>query len=305
MNDQQVKAFIGTVDAGSISAAARRLFITPQALQHQLNSLEAELGVKLLNRSRSGCLPTGAGKEFLAWTRQTAQAYESALVRIEQADRKESSVITSLSTGLVSDPLFEDVLVEFAAMHPEVTLNLGFAQSVGDEPCDVIGNDILFDPNAFVEVNHVDTCCFLVMNPRCELVDLAKSKGVLDVEDLVGYTVLVPKEHLAFDPDPKPVVRLRNGIENVETRLYSCFNNAQHNDCTLITGRRVQLSYGPRLLRGRTYVQVPLANSAFPCRLLVTRNPRPIVTEFVEFVADRYRRDWDRYQSLEAQLNEL
>lgn len=305
MNDQWVKAFISTVDAGSISAAAKQLFVTPQALQHQLNSLEAEFGMKLLNRSRLGCVPTGAGREFLAWARQTAEAYENTLARMEQADTKDNSIITCLSTGLLNDPLFEDVIAEFVSIHPDATVNLGFAQFVGDEPCDVVSNDILFDPDAFTEVNHVNTCCFLVMSSRCKLVDLARSKRSLAIDDLAGYTVLVPKERLTFDPDPEPVARLRNGLENVGTRLYSCFDNAQHNDCALIAGNCVQLNYGPRMLTGRALVQVPLVGSNFPSRVFVARNnPRPIVREFVEFVADHYRRDWDKHQLLEVQMSE-
>lgn len=54
-------ALVAVVDAGSISAAARRLSVTQPAVSQKLASLEAALGQQLLVRSRRGVSPTAAG----------------------------------------------------------------------------------------------------------------------------------------------------------------------------------------------------------------------------------------------------
>jgi DNA-binding transcriptional LysR family regulator len=50
------------VDAGSFSAAARRLSLTQPAVSRQVGLLEAQLGTPLLRRSRQGVAPTEAGR---------------------------------------------------------------------------------------------------------------------------------------------------------------------------------------------------------------------------------------------------
>jgi DNA-binding transcriptional LysR family regulator len=50
------------VDAGSFSAAARRLSLTQPAVSRQVSVLEAQLGTPLLRRSRQGVAPTEAGR---------------------------------------------------------------------------------------------------------------------------------------------------------------------------------------------------------------------------------------------------
>ena len=52
MNDHHMSAFITVIDCGSISKAARLLYITPQALSQQMDLLERECGAKLMVRGR-------------------------------------------------------------------------------------------------------------------------------------------------------------------------------------------------------------------------------------------------------------
>ncbi len=52
MNIEQIKTFLAVVDYGTISAAADYLFITQSNVSKRLNSLEEELGVKLILRQQ-------------------------------------------------------------------------------------------------------------------------------------------------------------------------------------------------------------------------------------------------------------
>ncbi|MFR1167512.1 MAG: LysR family transcriptional regulator [Adlercreutzia equolifaciens] len=53
-----MKTLVATVDAGSMTKAAKALYLTTPALMQRIKSLEAELGFSLLIRSKLGVSPT-------------------------------------------------------------------------------------------------------------------------------------------------------------------------------------------------------------------------------------------------------
>lgn len=61
MRLEQLQYFVQVVEAHSFNKAARKLNITQPALTNSIRSLEEELGVQLLVRSRRGCVPTSWG----------------------------------------------------------------------------------------------------------------------------------------------------------------------------------------------------------------------------------------------------
>lgn len=62
MYNPLLRAFVCTVDCGSLSKAAEKLFISPTAVMKQVNALEAHLGLPLLARTPQGVRPTPAGE---------------------------------------------------------------------------------------------------------------------------------------------------------------------------------------------------------------------------------------------------
>jgi DNA-binding transcriptional LysR family regulator len=61
----QLQVLVAVVEAGSFTAAAERLGMTQSAASHALAALEAELGVRLLERHRQGITPTSLGSQVL------------------------------------------------------------------------------------------------------------------------------------------------------------------------------------------------------------------------------------------------
>lgn len=61
MRLEQLQYFIQVVESHSFNKAAQKLNITQPALTNSIRSLEEELGVQLLVRSRKGCVPTAWG----------------------------------------------------------------------------------------------------------------------------------------------------------------------------------------------------------------------------------------------------
>lgn len=76
MTAQAAKIFLAIVEHGSISAAARTLYITQSALSAHLNRLEEELGVQLIQRQKGlrRILLTPEGNAFVPIAREWADA---------------------------------------------------------------------------------------------------------------------------------------------------------------------------------------------------------------------------------------
>ena len=70
MTLQQLKYADAVADTGSISEAARQLFITQPTLTESIRALEEELRVAIFTRSSRGMSVTREGEEFLASARQ-------------------------------------------------------------------------------------------------------------------------------------------------------------------------------------------------------------------------------------------
>ena len=62
----QLRYVVEVADAGSITAAAARLFIAQPSLSKAVGELEAEMGVQIFERSSRGVAPTEEGTRFLS-----------------------------------------------------------------------------------------------------------------------------------------------------------------------------------------------------------------------------------------------
>lgn len=100
-----METFVTVVEAGSFSAAARRLKLGQPAVSKSIAQLEEHLGARLLLRSTRGLTATDAGQRF----------YEHARRAIEEADHAEQAVRAS-SEGL-SGRLRIGAAVTFARLH--------------------------------------------------------------------------------------------------------------------------------------------------------------------------------------------
>lgn len=79
MELRELKSFVAVVEESGMSAAARRLHVSQSALSQTINSLERELGVKLLVRSSAGVRPTPAGMTLLGEARAVLARYAQAV----------------------------------------------------------------------------------------------------------------------------------------------------------------------------------------------------------------------------------
>ena len=99
MDSKKVGALLTAIDKGSLTAAAAELGYTQSGLTHMMNSLEVELGLNLLVRSKSGVRLSPVGAELLPGMRKLLSAAEE-LER--DADRLKQQSFSTLRLGAYS-----------------------------------------------------------------------------------------------------------------------------------------------------------------------------------------------------------
>lgn len=130
MDFQALRALLAVVDTGSVSDAAVSLHLTQSAVSKRLQSLEASLGVPVLDRLGRRLVLTEAGERFVPHARQVLQAADEARRAIEPATGDELggrlAIATSHHIGLhrLAEPLRR-----FVAAHPKVELAVEFVDS--------------------------------------------------------------------------------------------------------------------------------------------------------------------------------
>ncbi|WP_020185345.1 LysR family transcriptional regulator [Methylopila sp. 73B] len=123
---KQLRALAAVAESGSVSAAARKLNVTPPAVTMQVQLLEASLDVPLLDRSGDRFRPTDAGREVVAAVARIEGAINDCMAAIESmkglAGGRVSVAI--VSTAKYFAPM---ALGAFGRAHPgvDVTLSVG------------------------------------------------------------------------------------------------------------------------------------------------------------------------------------
>lgn len=121
----QLQVFLAVAEAGSFSAAGRKLKRAQSVVSYAIANLEAQLGFKLFERegTREPVL-TAAGKATLADARRMVAVLQSIRSRAEGFSRGlEAEVSLSVDIALPS-PVLVSVLKAFEAQFPTVALNL-------------------------------------------------------------------------------------------------------------------------------------------------------------------------------------
>ncbi len=95
-----IDVFLAVAEEGSISAAARRLGVSPPAVSQQLTAVEASLGVVLFDRAARPFVLTPAGTMFRRHAQVILNAEAEARADLARADLAR---LTTLRLGMIED----------------------------------------------------------------------------------------------------------------------------------------------------------------------------------------------------------
>lgn len=96
--------FLAVAQTGSITLGAQKSFITQTAMSQQMAALEAELGLPLLKRSKSGTSLTEAGQALVPMAERLVQCYQ-AIETFADAQRHQPRTLTIAYTGPMEQQL--------------------------------------------------------------------------------------------------------------------------------------------------------------------------------------------------------
>jgi DNA-binding transcriptional LysR family regulator len=123
---EQLEAFVATAEAGSFSAAARRLDRVQSAVSTHVANLEIDLGVKLFDRSGRYPKLTEAGERLLGEARVVLDRRDHFVgVARSLEEGVEARLILALDE-LYPEHMVGELMAEFAAVFPTVELEILF-----------------------------------------------------------------------------------------------------------------------------------------------------------------------------------
>ena len=135
MNTKNLETFVALSQYNSFNAAAEALFLSPPALQQQINRLETEIGFRLFERSVSGIRLTPAGETFLDGVLKIRSDIDLLLTRCRETNSINNCIRIGAIVGLQPD-LFPRLSGPFFQQYPEVI------QKPVMEPEDQLLNDL-------------------------------------------------------------------------------------------------------------------------------------------------------------------
>jgi DNA-binding transcriptional LysR family regulator len=133
---EDIEAFLAVIEAGSQTAAARRLGRSLQSVNRSLAALERSVGVELVRRTTRQSFATEAGLAFYQRVKPAFAAISEA--RLEAANRRAepSGLIRIAAPVLFGSTYVVPAIADFIARYPRIEADL----KVSDRPIDVVGD---------------------------------------------------------------------------------------------------------------------------------------------------------------------
>jgi DNA-binding transcriptional LysR family regulator len=126
------RSFLGVLNQGSLSGAARELGVAQPTIGRHVAALEKSLGLALFTRSQTGLLPTEAGQSL----RTYAESLQSTVAALQRAAASQGSGVSGSVRITASDVIGVEVLPPIIARlrdkHPELAVELALTDRVQD-----------------------------------------------------------------------------------------------------------------------------------------------------------------------------
>jgi LysR family nitrogen assimilation transcriptional regulator len=134
METRRLATFVRIVDVGSLTRAADVLHIAQPALSQQINALEAELGQRLLTRSKQGVEPTEAGAALYRHAQVILKQLDDAVAEVgllgrEVAGQVYVGLAPYSTANLIALPLVRAVRERYPHVMLRVSDNFGLVLS--------------------------------------------------------------------------------------------------------------------------------------------------------------------------------
>jgi len=205
MRFEDLNCLVAVAETGSITAAAKRIFISQQAVSANIKKLEEELGCALLVREKDGVSLTVKGREAAEFARKMLNEKEVFCSRMQLPQQNESISVRICSTSSVTNIVLPNVLDRMEAKSQQILMKI----TVEDEL------EVLFER--------------LISN-QCDIGLLTFNKDEL-TERFVQYAVDLQMETLAIDEMAYVINKktLNNDIAQITQEEFYSFRQSLYN----------------------------------------------------------------------------
>jgi DNA-binding transcriptional LysR family regulator len=289
-----LRAFVRTVERGSITSAARDLGLSQPAVTKQLKNLEAHVGARLLERSTKIVRPTPLGQSLYESSRSALATIDSAVEGVRRDMGAVQGLLRVHAPSCIGAKHLHPIVAAFQDLHLGVTVDL----FLEDRRVDIVydnfdvalkygkpdGQDLIVR-----RVGHVRR--ILVASPAF-IKRHGEVRSLRRLEEIPLITTAA-----VFTPRDALVLTQRGADVEVEIAPALRTNNANVVEHTLLSGRAAgpvqQLLVDDHLSEGRLVRILPRyevkstdAFLAFPS----VRYMRPAVRAFSDFLVPALKR---------------
>jgi DNA-binding transcriptional LysR family regulator len=294
MELRQIRYFNAVAELLSFSRAAEQLHVAQSALSRQIQTLEHELGAKLLDRDRSRVALTDAGKAFLAHSTKLLLQVDIAVTEVRQIARGSAGELVICADWRSDAQLVSNAVEEFRASHPRVEITLHESRymdqikllrtgqaHVGFIAREFIGQRSEFE---FLSIQPVYVNVYLPPRHRfarhkiVRLADLAKETWIdVSEKDAAGFRAFFIQQCRISGYTPR--------IGRTASSLDGLFGHIASGD---------GISVAPDHLRPRPGITLACVRTDCPPiefgAVWRSNNPSPLLREFVEILRRQIRR---------------
>lgn len=200
MYNPQLETFIRVADAGSFNKAAEQAFITPTAVLKQINLLEADLDVKLFERTHRGLVLTKAGTSLYNDAKYVIQYCKDSVTRAKNAMQEGDNIIRIGTSPMTPAGVLVELWPKIHELCPEIKFQLVPFENTPENAREILKNlgqniDVvagIFDDTMLnlrscdgFEISRQPICCAVSIHHR--LAD----KNRLTVQDLYGERLML------------------------------------------------------------------------------------------------------------------
>lgn len=185
LNIQKIKAFIKTVELGSISKAAEHLSYSQSGISRMIQDLEKEWKMTLIERNKNGVRLTSDGHKLMPYAKSIWEEYEKLQIQVDELNGLESGLIRIGIFSSVATHWFPNIIKEFQKDYPNIDyeLLLGDYSEIAD----------------WILEGRVD-CGFLPLPTHPDLETIFLEQDAL--------LAVIPVNHPLADVDPFPIKAL-------------------------------------------------------------------------------------------------
>lgn len=200
MYNPQLETFIRVADAGSFNKAAEQSYITPTAVIKQINLLEADLDVKLFERTHRGLTLTKASMSLYNDAKYVIQYCKDSVIRAKNAMQEGDNVIRIGTSPMTPAGVLVELWPKIHELCPEIKFQLIPYENTPENAREILKNlgtniDVvagIFDDTmlnlrdcAGFEISRQPICCAVSIHHR--LAD----KNRLTIQDLYGERLML------------------------------------------------------------------------------------------------------------------